>query len=107
MLLLMLGLLMLCRRALEALDVVQLVGLVNRNFDLRRRMFGDEALGERNLMMVELARSVGCAAKFTGSGGAALVLAPGGEAQVEQLEQLAAPRGLKLVRAQVGPPSQV
>ena len=37
-------------------------------------MFGDAALGSTNLRMIEVCRSVGAAAKFTGSGGAAIVL---------------------------------
>lgn len=53
-----------------------LAALMDRNFDLRRCMFGDTALGARNLRMVELARSHGAAAKFPGSGGAVLVLCP-------------------------------
>lgn len=52
----------------------QLGKLMDRNFDIRRRLFGDEVLGDRNLRMIELARSYGAAAKMTGSGGCALVL---------------------------------
>ena len=42
-------------------------------------MFGDAALGSTNLRMIEVCRSVGAAAKFTGSGGAAVVLCSTGE----------------------------
>jgi glucuronokinase len=41
--------------------------LMNENFDLRRSI---SHIHEKNLEMVELARSVGASAKFTGSGGA-------------------------------------
>ena len=53
----------------------------------RRQMFGDDALGEINIKMVEVARSVGAASKFTGSGGAVVALCPEGDAQVELLKK--------------------
>jgi glucuronokinase len=40
------------------------------NFNTRRKLFGDPALGKDNIRMVEIARSVGASAKFPGSGGA-------------------------------------
>jgi glucuronokinase len=49
-------------------------------------MFGDSALGETNLAMIAVARSVGAAAKFTGSGGAIVALCPNGVQQEEQLQ---------------------
>ncbi|XRB05830.1 glucuronokinase [Pycnococcus provasolii] len=64
--------------------------LFRRNFALRRKMFGDDALGEQNLRMVEIAEAHGFAAKFSGSGGACVAtpdvsLMPGGD--VEAAEQ--------------------
>ncbi|GIX05610.1 MAG: hypothetical protein KatS3mg115_0013 [Candidatus Poribacteria bacterium] len=44
--------------------------LMNRNFDLRRKLYGDKALGERNLEMIEIARRLGFPSKFSGSGDA-------------------------------------
>jgi len=44
--------------------------LMDNNFDLRRRLYGDEALGQQNLAMIEIARRHGLPAKFPGSGGA-------------------------------------
>lgn len=41
--------------------------LINENFDLRKELV---AISKGNIEMVELARSVGASAKFTGSGGA-------------------------------------
>ncbi|MBP8954943.1 MAG: hypothetical protein KBI47_21310 [Armatimonadetes bacterium] len=58
------------REALLAGDHELLGQLMDRNFDLRRRIFGDECIGRRNLEMIELARSLGLCAKFSGSGGA-------------------------------------
>jgi glucuronokinase len=49
-------------------------------------MFGDAALGETNLSMIATARSVGAAAKFTGSGGAIVALCPQGHKQEQQLQ---------------------
>ncbi len=47
------------RHALEARDHAALAALMDRNFDLRRRMFGDAALGALNLRMVLAARALG------------------------------------------------
>lgn len=51
-----------------------------------REMFGDEALGAMNIEMVEIARRVGAASKFTGSGGAVVVFCPEGSSQASLLE---------------------
>lgn len=48
-------------------DESSMATLINRNFDLRRSLVKIEA---GNIEMVELARSTGASAKFTGSGGA-------------------------------------
>jgi hypothetical protein len=37
-----------------------------QNFDLRRKIYGDECLGDRNLKMVEIGRKYGAACKFPG-----------------------------------------
>lgn len=74
------------RTALEEKDYNKLAALMNRNFDLRRSMFGDDALGALNLKMVEVARKVGAASKFTGSGGAVVAFCPEGASQVKLLE---------------------
>ena len=47
---------------------------MNKNFDLRRKIYGDAALGELNLRMIEIARQFGSAVKFSGSGGAVIGL---------------------------------
>ena len=43
---------------------------MDENFDTRRGIYGDEAIGEANLEMVQIARRHGLSAKFAGSGGA-------------------------------------
>ena len=53
--------------ALKKSDMIQLAGYINRNFDLRKSVMN---ISDKNIQMVETARSVGASAKFTGSGGA-------------------------------------
>ena len=53
--------------ALEKRDTQQMHNLINENFDLRRNLI---PISSGNIEMVELARSTGASAKFTGSGGA-------------------------------------
>lgn len=60
------------REALENHDGQRLGTLMNANFDLRRRLYGDECIGARNLQMIQTARKLGLPAKFTGSGGAVM-----------------------------------
>lgn len=43
---------------MEAEDDLALASLMNRNFELRRRIFGDAALGQMNLAMIKCAWSV-------------------------------------------------
>jgi glucuronokinase len=62
------------RGAAELKDVHARLGeLMNQNFDLRRRLYGDASLGWKNLRMIEIARAHGGSAKFPGSGGAILI----------------------------------
>ncbi len=83
--------------ALRRRDLDELGRLMDRNFDLRRRLSGDEALGEHNLALVETARAFGLPAKLPGSGGAALVLLhpPGRE---KKLAEAYAARGYRWIR---------
>lgn len=57
------------RTALEKRDFGAIPALLDRNFDLRCEVCGS-SVSAKNRQMVELARSVGASAKFTGSGGA-------------------------------------
>lgn len=66
-------------------------------------MFGDDALGSLNIKMVEVARSVGAASKFTGSGGAVIAFCPNGPSQAEQLENVCREAGFVVQPAIVVP----
>lgn len=55
------------KEALAKRDKTKMHNLINENFDLRRNLI---PVSQGNIEMVELARSVGASAKFTGSGGA-------------------------------------
>ncbi len=55
------------KEALGQKDYEKMHNLINENFDLRRSLID---ISKGNIEMVELARSVGASAKFTGSGGA-------------------------------------
>ncbi|KAL9323287.1 hypothetical protein ACSQ67_008144 [Phaseolus vulgaris] len=74
------------KTVLEEKDYSKFATLMNQNFDLRRSMFGDDALGDLNIKMIEVARKVGAASKFTGSGGAVVAFCPEGTSQVKLLE---------------------
>ncbi|KAL8528104.1 hypothetical protein ACS0TY_005786 [Phlomoides rotata] len=89
------------RTALIEKDYTKLADLMNRNFDLRRQMFGDEALGAMNIEMVEIARHVGAASKFTGSGGAVVVFCPEGPSQASLLEDACKTAGFAFLPIQV------
>ncbi len=60
------------RTALATGDYDTLARLMNANFDLRRRIFGDRVIGSRNLEMIDIARGLGFSSKFSGSGGAVI-----------------------------------
>jgi len=75
--------------------------IMDANFDLRRRMFGDSALGALNLKMIETCRSVGCGAKFTGSGGAAIAVCPDGDVQLEALKRACRANGFQVEAVQI------
>eukprot|EP00249_Psilotum_nudum_P019473 c27271_g2_i1 orf=1449-2345(+) len=91
------------RDALLKHDYLRLAELMNHNFDLRRKIFGDEALGKLNIKMIEVARSVGAAGKFTGSGGAVVAFCPQGSSQVKLLEDACKAAGFTIQQALVAP----
>lgn len=66
-------------------------------------MFGDDALGDLNIKMVEVARKVGAASKFTGSGGAVIAFCPDGLSQVKLLEDECQKAGFIVVPVKVVP----
>ena len=61
-------------RCLDFKNVPGLAGLMERNFAIRRALYTDCVVGATNIEMVALAASLGFSAKFTGSGGALLLL---------------------------------
>lgn len=65
------------RAAIQQRDFAELGRLMNRNFDLRRGLFGDQLIGEHTVELVEIARAAGLPAKLPGSSGAALILLTG------------------------------
>ncbi|XP_057791708.1 glucuronokinase 1-like [Salvia miltiorrhiza] len=91
------------RTALIEKDYAKLAALMNQNFDLRREMFGDEALGAMNIEMVEIARRIGAASKFTGSGGAVVVFCPQGSSQASLLEDACKAAGFAFQPLQIMP----
>ncbi|KDP46399.1 hypothetical protein JCGZ_10239 [Jatropha curcas] len=91
------------RTAILEKNYARLKELMNRNFDLRRSMFGDDVLGALNIEMVEVARRVGAASKFTGSGGAVVVFCPDGPSQVKLLEDACQKAGFSIQPVQVVP----
>ncbi len=76
--------------------------LIDENFDLRRSLY---KIGEGNIRMVELARSVGATSKFTGSGGA-IVGTYEDEKMFENLKKKLEPLGLKVIKPQILPTAE-
>lgn len=93
------------QKALLEKNYTKFASLMNRNFDLRRMMFGEDVLGPVNIEMVEIARRIGAASKFTGSGGAVVVLCPEGPSQVKHLENECRRVGFVLEPVRVAPSS--
>lgn len=91
------------KAALHEKDYAKLTSLMNRNFDLRRNMFGEDALGALNIEMVETARRVGASSKFTGSGGAVVAFCPDGPSQVKLLEDACKKAGFTIQLVEVVP----
>lgn len=60
--------------SLHRRDYAELGRLMDKNFLMRRRLYGDDVVGVTNIAAIELANKMGFSAKFTGSGGAILCL---------------------------------
>ena len=58
------------RGALLVRDYDEFGRLMNRNFDTRLSLYGEELIGQRSMRMVGIAREMGLCAKLAGSGGA-------------------------------------
>jgi len=63
------------KNAIETGDRAGVSSLMDRNFDLRAELYGEELLG-KSFEMVNLARSLGSSAKQPGSGGAIIGVIP-------------------------------
>ena len=63
------------RAALDGKDWKGLAEAMSANFALRRRVYGEAALGEANLKMIAVAEEAGLPVKFPGSGGAVVGMA--------------------------------
>jgi len=75
-------------------DHERLDRIINANFDKRREIYN---LSQRNLRMVETARSTGASAKFSGSGGAIVgTYSPDGG--YERLQEAFAPLNIKVLK---------
>ncbi|KDD76801.1 hypothetical protein H632_c100p3 [Helicosporidium sp. ATCC 50920] len=68
---------------------VKLGQLMGESLRIRHRLYGDRVLGRASLAMVAVARSVGAAVNFAGSGGAVVVHCPRGAEQEEALQRAA------------------
>jgi len=55
---------------------------------------------------MQVARSVGAACKFAGSGGAIVVYCPGGEIQVASLREVAKDNGFNVAAVEVAPANE-
>lgn len=66
-------------KCLQAGDIPGLAVLVEKNFSIRRELYGDDVVGALNIDMVSLASSFGLASKFTGSGGALICIQRNGQ----------------------------
>jgi glucuronokinase len=60
-------------------DKKELGVLMDKNFLIRRKIYGDDVVGDLNIKMANLASSLGLSSKFTGSGGALVSLNKSGE----------------------------
>ncbi|MDP6905963.1 MAG: hypothetical protein QF440_00925 [Candidatus Thalassarchaeaceae archaeon] len=87
------------REALVSNDMDGLSNEINRNFDIRIELFGEDSLGN-NLAMVKLARNLGSCAKQPGSGGAIFGVIPD-EGFMERARSAFDEHGWKLVRLEI------
>lgn len=90
------------KEALRQRDWEKVAYLVNKNFDVRRRVM---SLHQAQVEMIELARSVGVSAKFTGSGGAICGTYQSNE-QLQRLKEIFRTRGIKVITPTIALPSK-
>ena len=88
------------RDCLARRDSNRLSELMDANFDKRAEI---SRISPENLRMVQTARSCGCSAKFTGSGGAIVGICPDDEA-FARLQKAFAAISVRVLRPTVAPP---
>ena len=85
------------RSAMEAGDRDEMNRIINANFDLRKSIMN---LNPQHVKMVMAARKAGASAKFTGSGGALIGIAPGEEG-FARLKEALEPLGCVVFRPEI------
>jgi glucuronokinase len=89
------------RDALNQGDIAGMHNALNQNFDTRRAL---APINPENLQMVDIARSGGASAKFTGSGGA--IVGTYTDAQMyTKLETALAPHGIHVIKPNIVTPN--
>jgi glucuronokinase len=91
------------REALLVADLERLAALLDRNFELRRRIY---ELDRRHVEMLEAARAAGAAANYAGSGGAIVAL-PRRDASISELQQTLERAGCRALQPLVAAPAGV
>lgn len=111
------GMLRLGSLAESALECIQsgdkqsLAKLMNENFAIRRELYSDEVVGLKNILISEILRSKGLAAKFSGSGGAFVCINESGsgwlsETEEDECKSLLTPHGFVMIRIKEIPNAQ-
>jgi glucuronokinase len=85
------------RDAMQQKDSARMHELMNANFDLRRKII---PISPGNIEVVELARSTGASAKFTGSGGA-IIGTYRDEKMYTELKELLDTQGIEVFKPQI------
>ena len=91
------------RAALENHDQATFMRCVDRNLDLRAELF---ELQSADRALVDLGRTLGCAAKLPGSGGAVLFACPTPE-RLQRLNRALAARGVAVLAPNVARPAWI
>lgn len=75
------------RDAIETKNTNRLLELMNANFDLRKKLYTEKVLGEKNMRMINIGRKYGSSAKFCGSGGAVVGLCLDEKKKYEMMQE--------------------
>jgi len=88
------------KQALAEKDLQYFRTLMDKNFDLRMKVYSNSIIGEDNLRMIKIARSLDAPAKFPGSGGAVVGIYED-EKQFNALKRAYSSQGYKFLKANV------